>query len=83
MSKISGILFFDFYFLNVDISLIMHNPCLKLYKCVENIVGNYVSDSFYIGPGSFSRTKTLYKILRCLSTILVEMWTIEKKSTKK
>ena len=47
MSKISGILFFNFHFLDVDISLIMHNPCLKLYKCVEDIAverENCVSD---------------------------------------
>ena len=39
----------------MDNSLTLHNPELKLSKCIENIVaeGN-VSQNFYIGPGSFS-----------------------------
>ena len=30
--------FSNFYFLNVDISLTMHDPSLKLYMCIKNIV---------------------------------------------
>ena len=30
--------YFKFYFLNVDISLNMHDPNLKLYMCIKNIV---------------------------------------------
>ena len=47
--------FFNFYFLKVDISLIMHDPYLKLYICIENIAfEGIVSQILYIGPGSFS-----------------------------
>ena len=48
-------IFLNFYFLNVDNSLIMHDPELKLSICIENIVieGN-VSQNFDIGPSSFS-----------------------------
>ena len=59
--KISGKYFLNFYFLNVDISLIMHDPNLKLYICIENItVEGTVSQIFDTGPSSFSikfRTK--------------------------
>ena len=52
---------FYFYFLNVDISLIMHDPHLKFCICKENIaVEGTMSQIFYVGPGSFSiklRTK--------------------------
>ena len=43
------------YFLNVDISLIMHDRHLKLKICIENIAveGNR-SQVFYIGPSLFS-----------------------------
>ena len=30
--------FLNFYFLNVHISLIMHDPYLKLYKCVKTLL---------------------------------------------
>ena len=47
--------FFNFYFLNVGISLIMHDRHLKLYICIENIaVEGTVSQICYIGPSSFS-----------------------------
>ena len=47
--------FLYFYFLNVDISLIMYDPHLKLYICIENIaLEGTVSQICYIGPGSFS-----------------------------
>ena len=46
--------FFYFYFFNVNISLIMHEPHLKFYICLENIaVKGTVSQNFCIGPGSF------------------------------
>ena len=46
--------FFYFYFLNVDISLIMHDPHLKFYICITNIVvEGTVSQIIDIGPGSF------------------------------
>ena len=46
---------FNFYFLNVDNSLIIHAPELKLFICIENIViEGMVSQNFDIGPSSFS-----------------------------
>ena len=43
----------NFYFLNVDISLTMHDPTLKLYMCTKNIVlEGTVSQIFDRGPGS-------------------------------
>ena len=54
--NISGTLFFNFYLFNVDISLIVHNPHLKLYKCIKkHAVKGSVSQICYIDPGSFSR----------------------------
>ena len=48
-------IFFNFYFLNVDNSLIMHDPDLKLSTCIKNIViEGTVSQNFDIGPSSFS-----------------------------
>ena len=53
--NVSEIFFFNFYILNVDISLIMHDTHLKLYICIRNIaVEGTVSQIFYEGPGSFS-----------------------------
>ena len=44
-----------FYFLNVDISLSMRDPHLKLYMSIKNIaLEGTVSQIFYIVPGSFS-----------------------------
>ena len=44
----------NFYFLNVDISVTMHNLYLKLYRCIEYIaVEGAVSQIFDIGPSSF------------------------------
>ena len=44
--------FFNLYFLKVDISLIMHDPYLKLYICIKSIAGEgTVSQIFDIGPG--------------------------------
>ena len=46
--------FFYFYFLNVDISLVMHDPHFKFYICIENIaVEGTVSQILYIGPTYF------------------------------
>ena len=46
--------FLDFYVLYTDISLIMHDPHLKLNTCIENItVKDTVSQTFYIRPDSF------------------------------
>ena len=46
--------FFDFYFLNVDISLIIHDPSLTFCICINYIaVEGTVSQIFDIGPGSF------------------------------
>ena len=53
--NISGKYFLNFYFLNVDISLIMHDLHLKLYICTDNIaVEGKVSQIFDKGPCSFS-----------------------------
>ena len=47
--------FLKFYFLNVDISLNMHNPNLKLSMCIKNIViEGTVSQNFDISPDWFS-----------------------------
>ena len=55
VQNISQKMFFNFYFLNVDISFIIHDTHLKLYICIENIaVEGTVSQIFYIGPGSIS-----------------------------
>ena len=48
-------LFSHFYFLNVDIFLIMQDPTFKFYIHIKNItVEGTVSQIFYIGPGLFS-----------------------------
>ena len=50
--KCIRIIFFNFYFLKVDIFLIMHDPYLKLYICIENIaVEGTVSQIIDIRPG--------------------------------
>ena len=46
--------FFNFYFLNVDISFTMHDPNLKLRMCIKNIVvEGTVSQICDRDPGSF------------------------------
>ena len=46
--------FLNFYFLNVDISVTMHDRNLKLYRCIQYIaVEGNVSQIFYIGPSSY------------------------------
>ena len=51
--------FLNFYFLNVDISVTMHDLYLKLYRCIEYIaVEGTVSQIFNIGP----RLLFFYKI---------------------
>ena len=53
--NISGKYFFNFYFLNVDISLIMHVQKMKLYICTDNIaVEGTVSQIFDKGSSSIS-----------------------------
>ena len=45
--------FLNFYFLNVDISLIIHDPNLKVFTCIDNIaVEGTVSQICNIGPDS-------------------------------
>ena len=47
--------FFNFYFLNVNNSLIIHDPELKLFICIEHIVlEGTVSQNLDIGPSLFS-----------------------------
>ena len=54
MKNISENEFLNFYFLNVDISVTMHDLNLKLYRCIEYIaVEGTVSQIFDIGPSSF------------------------------
>ena len=54
MKNISENEFLNFYFLNVHISVTMHNLYLKLYRCIEHIaVEGTVSQIFDIGPSSF------------------------------
>ena len=52
--NISENLFLNFYFLNVNISLTMHDLSLKLHISIKNIAteGN-VSQIFNIAPSSF------------------------------
>ena len=46
--------FLNFYFLNVDISVTMHDLYLRLYRCIEYIsVEGTMSQNFDIGPSSF------------------------------
>ena len=46
--------FLNFYFLNVDISLNIHDLNLKFFICIDNIaVEGTFSQIFNIGPGSF------------------------------
>ena len=71
--NISVTLFLTFYLLKVDISLIVHNLHLKLYKCIKNFaVEGTVSQICYIGPGSFSRKyrKTYIQIYKKLPVFL-------------
>ena len=54
MMNISENEFLNFYFLNVDISVTMHDRNLKLYICIEYIaVEGNVSQIFDIGHSSF------------------------------
>ena len=54
MKNISENEFLNFYFLNVDISVIIHDLCLKLYRCIKYIaVERILSQIFDIGPSSF------------------------------
>ena len=54
MRNISENYFLNFYFLNVYISLNMHDLNLKLHKCIQNItVEGTVSQIFNIPPSSF------------------------------
>ena len=58
---------FNFYFLEVDISLIICAPYFKLYICIDNIaVEGIVSQIFYIGPCSFSLKFRRKEILKNL-----------------
>ena len=53
-------LFFNFYFLNVHISLNMHLPNVKFCISIVNIaIEGTVSQKFYISPSSF-----FHKILK-------------------
>ena len=46
--------FLNFYFLNVDISINIHDLSLKLYRCIQYIdVEGIMSQIFDIGPSSF------------------------------
>ena len=55
VQNISEKKFFYFYFLNVDISFIMHDTHLILYICIQKIaVEGTLSQILYIGLGSFS-----------------------------
>ena len=50
MKNISENEFLNFYFLNVDISINMHDLGLKLYRCIQYIaVEGTVSQNFYTG----------------------------------
>ena len=54
VGKISENNFLNIYFLNVDIYLIIHEPGLEFFICINNIVvEGTVSQIFDIGPGSF------------------------------
>ena len=54
MKSISEKYFLNLYFLNVDISVAMHDLYLKLDRCIEDIaVEGTVSQIFDIGPSSF------------------------------
>ena len=54
MRKISENDFLNIYFLNVDVSLIIHDPSLNFFIWIDNIVvEGTVSQIFYIDPGSF------------------------------
>ena len=45
--------FLNFYFLNVNISLIIHDLNLRFFICIDNIaVEGTVSQIFNIGPSS-------------------------------
>ena len=56
---------FNFSFLNVNNSLIIHDPELKLFTCIENLViEGTVSQNFDIGPISFSVYKNLQKLTK-------------------
>ena len=51
MKNISENEFLNFYFLNVDISINIHDLSLKLYRCIQYIaVEGSVSQNFYTGP---------------------------------
>ena len=49
--KVSENDFLNIYFLNMDISLIIHDPSLKFSICLDNIVvEGTMSQILYIGP---------------------------------
>ena len=55
MNNVSEKDFFNFYFLNLDNSLIIHDPEFRLFICIANIViEETMSQNFYKGPSSFS-----------------------------
>ena len=62
MRNLSEFFVLNFYFLNVDISLIKHDPTLKFCICIENIAGEgIVSQNLYVGPGSiFIKSRIKY-----------------------
>ena len=54
MRKVSENYFLNIYFLNVNISLSIHDPRLKFFICLGNIiVEGTISQICYIGHGSF------------------------------
>ena len=54
MKNICEIEFLNFYFLNVHISVTMHNLYLQLHRCIEYIaVEETLSQILYIGPSLF------------------------------
>ena len=56
MRNLSENYFLNFYFLNVDISLVKHGLQLQFCICIDNITGEgTVSQNFDIGPGSVFR----------------------------
>ena len=77
----SKMIFLTFTFLKVFISVVIYNPNLKFYICIESIaVKGTVSEIVYTGPGSFSKEsrKKDYKIISKFTPFFHIKWKLRQ-----